>query len=59
MRETVFPEFMVFKAPAGTKEAVREAAAEEGQTISEFVRAAIRAQLRRVAPAAAVHAGGD
>ena len=59
MRQAAFPEFMVFKAPSGTKEAVREAAGQEGQTLSEFIRAAVRAQLRRVAPATAVHAGGD
>ena len=59
MKPTTFPEDIYIKAPQGTKKAVREAAAEEGQSLSEFIRAAIRAQLRRAAPAAAVHAGGD
>ena len=59
MRETVFPEFMVFKAPAGTKEAVREAAGQEGQTLSEYIRQAIRAQLRRTDQMDAAHAAGD
>ena len=59
MRAITFPEDIYFKAPQGTRAAVREAASQEGQTLSEFIRAAIRAQLRRVAPVAAVHAGGD
>ena len=60
MREAVFPEFIQFKAPDGTRAAVRDAAAGEGQTISEFIRAAIRAQLRRAGQMGAAHAAvGD
>ncbi len=46
MRATYFPELIQLKAPEGTQEAVREAAREEGQTASEFIRQAIRARLR-------------
>ena len=60
MKPTTFPEDIYIKAPQGTKEAVREAAAEEGQTLSEFIRAAIRAQLRRASQTGAAHAAaGD
>ena len=47
MRATVVPELIQIKAPEGPQEAVREAANREGQTASEFIRQAIRAQLRR------------
>ena len=47
MREPLFTEQVNLKAPEGTLAAVREAAREEGQTSSEFIRSAIRAQLRR------------
>ncbi len=50
MREPLFTEQVNLKAPEGTLAAVREAAREEGQTSSEFIRQAIRAQLRRVEP---------
>ena len=60
MRATTFPEDIYFKAPTGTKEAVREAAGQEGQTLSEFIRVAIRAQLRRAGQMGAAHAAaGD
>ena len=48
MRATYFPELIQLKAPEGTQEAIREAAREEGQTSSEFVRSAIRDKLRTV-----------
>ena len=48
MRATVFPELIQFKASEGTQAAVREAANREGQTAPEYIRQAIRAQLRRV-----------
>ncbi len=47
MREVIFPEFIQLKAPQGTMAAVKEAAREEGQTASEFIRQAIRVQLKR------------
>ncbi len=47
MREPLFTEQVNLKAPEGTLAAVRDAAREEGQTSSEYIRAAIRAQLRR------------
>ncbi len=59
MRPSTFPELIQLKATKGTQEAVREAAAREGQTVSEFVRAAIRAQLRRADQVAGAHAGAD
>ncbi len=60
MRATVYPELIQIKAPEGTQEAVREAANREGQTSSEFIRQAIRGELRRAgADQAAAAAGGD
>ena len=53
MRPSTFPEKLEFWAPDGTRAAVREAAGQEGQTLSEFIRAAIRAQLRRADQVAA------
>ena len=53
MRPSAFPEKLEFWAPDGTRAAVREAAGQEGQTLSEFIRAAIRAQLRRADQVAA------
>ena len=47
MRATIFPEVIQLKAPEGTREAVRQAANRESTTASEFIRQAIRAQLRR------------
>ena len=47
MRPTVFPELIQFKATQGTLAAVKTAANEEGTTASEFIRQAIRAQLKR------------
>ena len=47
MREVIFPEFIQLEAPQGTMAAVKEAAREEGQTASEFIRQAIRVQLKR------------
>ena len=46
MRATHFPELIQLKAQEGTQEPIRDAAREEGQTSSEFVRQAIRARLR-------------
>ncbi len=59
MRPSTFPELIQLKAPEGTKEAVREAADQEGQTASEYIRQAIRAQLRRTDQMDAAHAAGD
>jgi metal-responsive CopG/Arc/MetJ family transcriptional regulator len=50
MREPIFPDYIQLKAPEGMLAAVKDAAREEGQTASEFIRVAIRAQLRRVEP---------
>ncbi len=58
-REPLFPEQLHLNVPAGTLAAVRTMAREEGQTNSEFVRAAIRDQLRRADQVAPVHAAGD
>ncbi len=61
MRPSTFPELIQLKATKGTQEAVREAAAREGQTASEFIRQAIRGELRRAGAdqVADAHAGGD
>ena len=48
MRPTTFPELIQIKATEGTQKAVRAAANREGTTASEFIRQAIRAQLRRI-----------
>ena len=58
MRATIFPELIQLKAPEGTQEAVREAANREGQTASEYIRQAIRSQLRRTGVEQAAAAGG-
>ena len=57
MRATIFPELIQLKAPEGTQEAVREAANREGQSASEFIRQAIRNQLRRTGAEQAAAAG--
>ncbi len=49
MREVIFHEFIQLKAPEGTRHAVKEAARQEGQTASEFIRQAVRDRLRAVA----------
>ena len=49
MRATYFPEPIQTKAPEGTQDAVREAARQEGQSSSEFIRQAVRDRLRAVA----------
>ena len=47
MREALFTEQIHLFAPPGLLDTVKVAAREEGQTASEFIRQAIRAQLRR------------
>ncbi len=47
VREPLFNEQLHVMVPTGTLAAVRATAREEGQTTSEFVRAAIKTQLRR------------
>ena len=47
MRATIFPELIQLKATQGTLDAVKTAVREEDTTVSEYVRQAIRAQLRR------------
>ena len=59
MREALFTEQIHLFAPPGLLDTVKAAAKEEGQTASEFIRQAIRAQLRRADQVAAVHAAGD
>ena len=59
MRPSTFLERIEIKAPEGTREAVCEAANREGQTLSEFIRAAVRDQLRRTDQMVAAHAAGD
>ena len=50
MAEPLFTEQINFNTPAGFPAKVREAARQEGQTTSEFIRSAIRDRLRTVAP---------
>ncbi len=47
MPEPLFVERIHVLGPHGFHAAVKEAARSEGQTASEFIRQAIRAQLRR------------
>ena len=47
MAETLFTEQIHLFAPPGFLATVKAAAREEGQTASEYIRQAIRAQLRR------------
>ena len=47
MSESLFVEQLTVMTPPGFRDAVRDAAIREGQTASEFIRSAIRAQLRR------------
>jgi len=48
MPEPRFIERIDLMAPPGTQAALRDAARNEGQTVSEFVRQAIRQRLRQV-----------
>ena len=58
MREAVFTEQIHLFAPPGLLDTVKAAAKEEGQTASEFIRQAIRTQLRRTRAEQAAAAGG-
>ena len=59
MGEPLFTEQIHLFAPSGMLDTVKAAAKEEGQTASEFIRRAIRAQLRRTHQTDAAHAAGD
>ncbi len=48
MPEPLFVDQIHLMAPPGFHDAVKAAARNEGQTASEFIRQAIRVQLRRV-----------
>jgi hypothetical protein len=50
MSEPLFVEQIHLMAPSGFQDAVREAARREGQTASEFIRQAVKTQIRRVEP---------
>ena len=58
MREPLFTERLNLAAVPGTMQAVKAAAKEEGQTASEFIRQAIKAELRRVDQVGDAHAAG-
>jgi predicted HicB family RNase H-like nuclease len=47
MREPLFTEQLNLKAPEGMLAAVKEAARHQGQSSSEYIHQAIRAQVRR------------
>ncbi len=47
MREPSFPQKIHLSVPESLRDEVHEAAREEGTTAAEFIRQAIRAQLRR------------
>ena len=49
MAEPLFIEQLSLMVPTGFQDAVREAAHQQGQTASEFIRSAIRDRLRSVA----------
>ena len=59
MPEPLFTEQINLMAPPGLQAEFREAASNEGQTASEFIRQAIRAQLRRTEAAQVQPAAGD
>ena len=46
--KTVFPEATSLKFPPGTLERIREAARQDGTTMSEFMRRAVRSALATV-----------
>lgn len=46
MHSTIYPHLVQFRAPEGLLSAAREAASEEGQSLSEFIRSLLRARLR-------------
>ena len=53
MPEPLFIEPLKLMVPPGFRDAVHEAAREQGQTASEFIRSAIRDKLRTVEQPAA------
>ena len=53
MSEPLFTEQINIAAPPGFQDAVRQAARQEGQTASEFIRSAIRDKQRTVEQPAA------
>ena len=57
MPEPLFREQINIATPPGFHDAVRQAARQEGQTASEFIRSAVRDKLRAVA--AEQSAAGD
>ena len=59
MPEPLFVEQIHVMAPPGFHAAVKEAARNEGQTASEFIRQAIRAQLRNSEARQVQPAAGD
>ncbi len=46
MSEPTFPQKIHLSVPVSLRERVQEAARDEGTTVSEFIRQAIRAQLK-------------
>ncbi len=58
MPEPLFVEQIHVMAPPGFHAAVKEAARSEGQTASEFIRSAIRFQLKRLDDSQAQPAAG-
>ncbi len=59
MPEPLFVDQIHLMALPGFHAAVKEAARREGQTASEFIRQAIRAQLKRAEASQAQPAAGD
>lgn len=57
MSKTVFPEAASLKFPPGTLEKVREAARQDGTTMSEFMRRALRSALTTVSADGQMEAG--
>ena len=59
MPEPLFTEQINVMAPPGLQAAIRDAARSEGQTASEFIRSAIRSQLKRLDDSQVQPAAGD
>ena len=58
MAEPLFVDRIHLLGPAGFHDAVKQAARDEGQTTSEFIRQAIRAKMKGAVPAPAEQAAG-
>ena len=58
MTEPLFVQQIKLRAPLGFREAVQEAAREQGQTTSEYIRQAVRAKMNGPVQVPAEQAAG-